>query len=68
MKFDELSRAQLIELKQRILYDRNVAGGMETSWGELVNADALVSDAEAREKYGESVFSRFRFCCTGGGI
>ena len=66
MKFDDLKRDQLVELKQRILFDRNAAEGRGTSWGELIAADELVSDAEARAEYGDVAFSPFDFCCSGG--
>lgn len=44
MNVTELNREQLVELKQTLLTDRNNAKGVGTSYDELANADALVSD------------------------
>lgn len=46
MKVTELSREQLIELKQTLIIDRNIAIGNGTSYSELAEADSLVSDEE----------------------
>ena len=46
MTFAELNEDQRIQLKQRILVDRNEAMGEGTSYGELADADELVSDED----------------------
>lgn len=51
MKVTELSRDQIIELKQTLLTDRNNAQGKGISYGELAEADTLVSDEEVFEGY-----------------
>lgn len=49
MRFSELTKDQRIQLKQQIIMDRNEARGEGTSYGELADADELVSDEDARE-------------------
>lgn len=66
MTFDELSKEQLVELKQRILVERNDQQGEGTSYGELANADKTVSDDEAREWAEGMVFSPDDFSCSAG--
>lgn len=56
MTFDELSRDQKIEVKQKIIEKRNEARGEGTSCDELANADNLVSDEDAREWAEGTVF------------
>lgn len=43
----ELNRDQLTQLKQAMLFDR-IDG---PSWGELAEADALITDGEAHEYF-----------------
>lgn len=57
MTFDELNRDQITQLKQAILCERQEAA----SWGELANADEIISDEEAREEYGDTIFSEDDF-------
>jgi len=57
MTFDELNRDQITQLKQAILSERQEA----VSWGELANADEIISDEEAREEYGDTIFSEDDF-------
>lgn len=47
MKVTELTRAQLIQLKQEYICE---ALG-ETSWGALANADSLVPDEDVIDYY-----------------
>ena len=66
MTFDELSKDQKYELKQRMLiarYDKNSEG---PSYGELADADEIISDDEAR-KWAEGIeFSPDDFLCSAG--
>lgn len=64
MKVTELNRDQLIELKQTLLTDRNNAQGEGTSYGELAEADSLISDEEVYEGYADIDFSEDDFACS----
>ena len=66
MNVRELSKDQLLELKQSILTERNYANGEGTSYGELAEADSLVSDEEVFAMYDGTVFSDDDFLCTAG--
>lgn len=57
MTFAELNEDQRIQLKQRILVDRNEAIGEGTSYGELADADELVSDEDLEACYDGTEFS-----------
>jgi len=61
MKVTELSRDQLIMLKQSMLEDRNAANDEGTSYGELAEADNLISDDEAFTTYAGVEFSEDDF-------
>ena len=63
MKFDDLSEDQRVELKQRILTERNEARGEGTSYGELADADDLVSDDDLESWYGGTEFVSDDFTC-----
>lgn len=52
MRLDELTREQKIELKQNMLFERLD----NPSYGELADADHLVSDEELEKKYGNTEF------------
>lgn len=52
MKIEDLTREQLIELKQRYYTERNE----NVSYGELAHIDVLVSDNEIFEEYGHITF------------
>ena len=52
MKIEDLTREQLIELKQRYYTERNE----NVSYGELADIDILVSDNEIFEEYGHITF------------
>ena len=68
MTFDELTDDQKLELKQRILMERNEQRGEGTSYGELANADDLVSDEDAKD-WAEGVeFSPDDFSCSAGKV
>ena len=53
MSVYELSRDQMVMLKQNILMERDAS----VSWNELADADELVSDEEAQSIYGNTDFS-----------
>ena len=60
MKLKDLSDEQKLELKQALLtQDRDV------SYGELANADELVSDKQLEDAYGDTEFTEDDFFCTG---
>jgi len=66
MKVTELSRAQMVELKQRIIEERNERNGEGTSYGELADADAIVSDEEVVAAYGDTEFTPDDFSADDG--
>lgn len=53
MGLEELSRDQIIQLKQSLLED---VLGDEPSWYDLAMADDLVSDEKLEEEYGGTHF------------
>ena len=60
MKLKDLTPVQKLELKQALLtQDRDV------SYGELANADELVSDKQLEDAYGDTEFTEDDFFCTG---
>lgn len=64
MTFDELNDEQKLELKQRILTERNEQKGEGTSYEELSLADDLVSDEDARDWAEGMEFSEDDFTCS----
>lgn len=52
MSVTELTRDQLIELKQHYYCGRNES----VSWGELAEIDNIVTDEEVFEEYGGTYF------------
>ena len=64
MKFDDLSRDMVCELKQAYLVQREFGDESKgLSWNEITNADSLVSDSEIRAFVGDCEFSEDDFCC-----
>ena len=59
MSVKDLTREQLIELKQRYYTERNE----NVSYGELADIDNLVSDNEIFEEYGDITFVEEDFLC-----
>jgi len=57
MTIKDLTRDQLIQLKQRQLISRSEGMPEGPSWGELADADLLISDAEL-----EDIFGGVDFC------
>ena len=53
MTLAELSKERRLYLKQNILVGRTVDG---VSYGELADADRLVSDEELEQEFGATVF------------
>lgn len=59
MKLKDLTPDQKLELKQALLtQDRDV------SYGELANADELVSDKQLEDAYGDTEFTEDDFFCS----
>jgi len=52
MNLSDLNNEQKIQIKQRILVERQE----NTSYGELLEADTLVSDEELNEQFGDTFF------------
>ena len=61
MGVTELSKDQLIELKQNYLCESNEGN---VSYGELANADSLVEDSVIFDVYGGFIFSEDDFLCS----
>jgi hypothetical protein len=57
LNFNELTEEQKVQLKQKILVDREPS----VSWWELFMADNIVSDKELEDMYGDTVFSKDDF-------
>lgn len=57
MKIIELNREQIVELKQGYMIQQADENGTSPSWGELANADELITDAEVIEVFGSVEFS-----------
>jgi hypothetical protein len=66
MKVTELNKSQIVELKQKIIEERNEANGEGTSYGELADADAIVSAEEVVAAYGDTEFSPEDFSADNG--
>ena len=56
MKLKDLNDDQRLQLKQRILTDRMDAKGESPSYGELADADTLVTDEELEAEFGDTEF------------
>ena len=56
MKLKDLNEDQRLQLKQRILTDRMDAKGESPSYGELADADTLVTDEELEAEFGDTEF------------
>lgn len=64
MKFDDLNREMVIELKQAYLVQREWGDDNKgISWNEMAEADSLVSDDEIRAFVGDCEFSTEDFWC-----
>lgn len=57
MKFKDLNREQIEQLKQRYYCDRNE----NVSYGELADIDELVTDKEVEEEFGDILFTEEDF-------
>lgn len=62
----DLNRDQLIELKQHMITEENDRRGEGTSYGELADADNIISDQEVFAEYGGTVFSPDDFFSSAG--
>lgn len=56
MSVEELNRDQLIQLKQNMLMERMDAERETPSWGELAEADSLITDEEVQQEYAGTDF------------
>ena len=56
MKLKELNGEQRLQLKQDILTRRMDEKGESPSWGELADADRLVTDEELEVEFGNTEF------------
>lgn len=57
MTVQELNRDQLIQLKQQMLMERMDAEGDSPSWGELADADSLISDEDVQSQFSGTIFT-----------
>lgn len=57
MTVQELNRDQLIQLKQQMLMERMDAEGDSPSWGELADADSLISDEDVQNQFSGTIFT-----------
>ena len=57
MTVEELNRDQLIQLKQEMLMERMDAEGDYPSWGELADADSLISDEDVQSQFAGTIFT-----------
>lgn len=57
MRFKDLNREQIEQLKQRYYCDRNE----NVSYGELADIDELVTDKEVEEEFGDITFTEEDF-------
>lgn len=60
MKLNELSRDQIRELKENVLYIRSG----RTADEETKDIDSLVSEQDLYEEYGDREFEDWEFACT----
>ena len=63
MSVQELSRDQLTCLKQAYLTEMLDAQGESPSWGELAEADDIISDESVFDEYEGVVFTPDDFFC-----
>ena len=61
MNVRDLTRDQKIELKQSMLEE---VLGYEPSWGDITDADSIVSDEKMIEEYDGTNFSNNDFSCS----
>lgn len=62
----ELNRDQLEELKQNYLTEKMDERGESPSWGDLADADSIISDHEIFAVYDGTEFSNDDFSCSAG--
>ena len=66
MDVRDLTRDQLDELKQNMIFQHCDDCDEGVSWGELANAGDLISDADVFERYEGVNFSEDDFFCSAG--
>ncbi len=57
MTVQELTRAQLVQVKQQYLTMKRDEAGQGVSYGELAEADLLITDAEIFDAYSGTEFT-----------
>lgn len=57
MTVQELNRDQLAQLKQDMLIERMDAEDDWPSWGEMADADSLISDEDVQREFAGTVFT-----------
>lgn len=57
MIVQELNRDQIIQLKQGMLMERMEAEGDWPSWGEIADADSLISDDDVQNEFAGTEFT-----------
>ena len=62
----DLNRDQLVELKQHYLTEQMDARGESPSWGELADADDIISDEEIYNEYAGYEFGSDDFSSSAG--
>ena len=62
----DLNRDQLIELKQNFITEQYDERGESPSWGELADADELITDEEIYRAYESYSFTNDDFSCSAG--
>lgn len=61
MNVKDLNKDQLLQLKQRMIDERNNGNGDGTSYYELADADNIITDEEVFEEYAATSFSEDDF-------
>lgn len=61
MTVQELNRAQLVQVKQHYLTMKGDEAGQGVSYGELAEADLLITDAEIFDAYSNTEFTEGDF-------
>ena len=57
MTVKELNRDQLVQLKQNMLVEKHIdTTGHFPSWGELADADSLLSDDDVEQEFADVEF------------
>lgn len=66
LELNMLTREQMIEMKQAMLFARLDRIGRSPSYGEIADVDEDITDDEVYEEFADTVFSTDDFFCTAG--